>query len=224
MKKLITSAAAVAMLALGSGSAATAQAQQPAAGGAAATAPALPHKIALIDMAKVFQEYKKFTALRDSLKLEIDQSEAKAKQMAAQLSQLDAELKQLQSDGTLKPTSAEFQDKEKALTEKAAELQTFRKQAQREFLEREAGMYKTIYLEATTMVGQYAKHKGYTMVLRFNKDDVDSSENPQEILQRMNRQVVFHQPQDDITEAIIGSLNQRYQQSAAKPAAGGVNR
>ena len=218
MKKFITSAAAFALLALGSGYAATAQAQQqPAA--AAATAPAGPHKIALIDMAQVFQKYEKFTALRDSLKSEIDASEAKAKQMAAQIQQMEQELKKMQESG-LKPTSPEFQAKEKAFTEAAAEMQTFRKQAQREFLQREAEMYKTIYLEATTMVKKYAEYQKYTMVLRFNRDDVDASENPQEILQRMNRQVVYHQPQDDITDQIISYLNRQYQQSAARPAAG----
>ena len=35
------------------------------------TADSLPHKIALVDMAEVFQKYKKFENLRESLKSEI---------------------------------------------------------------------------------------------------------------------------------------------------------
>jgi outer membrane protein len=43
--------------------------------GTAAQADASPHRIALIDMARVFKNYKKFEAMRDELKGELTKSE-----------------------------------------------------------------------------------------------------------------------------------------------------
>ena len=50
--------------------------------GAAAPSADEPHKIALIDMARVFKQYKKFEAMREELKGELTKSEDRFKAMA----------------------------------------------------------------------------------------------------------------------------------------------
>src|SRR5579859_2009519 len=52
-----------------------------------------PHRIALIDMARVFKNYKKFEALRDELKGELTKSEEKFKLMTETIKKEQAELK-----------------------------------------------------------------------------------------------------------------------------------
>jgi len=173
-----------------------------------ATAPTVTHKVGLIDMARVFREYTKFSVLREDLKGEISQSDEKAKSMALQINKLRDEMKQF------KQGSPEFITRENNLTKLTTEFETFRKQVQRDFLRKEADIYKTIYLEVVDVVKKYAEYYKYTLVLRFNGEKLDTDD-PQKLIQGMNRQVVFHRPEDDITPSVIEYLNRKYDQAKA---------
>lgn len=205
MKKLILTAMAVAMVAsllVVSGTIQGQQGQQRPPASAADT----PHKIGLIDMAEVFKDYEKFKALRDSLQAEIEQSDARAKSMLAEMKQLQ----DVAQSGQYKQDSQEYKNIEQQLITKKGELESFRQVQQREFLRKESEIYKTVYLEVQDMVEKFATHFNYTLIVRFNRSKVDEAENPQEVIQSMNRQVVYHRGQDDITPRIVQALNQRY--------------
>lgn len=176
---------------------------------------AVPHQIGLIDMAHVFKEYKKFKALSDALKAEVEAVDNDAKVKVEELQSLQAQLK----SGTLAEGSPDFAAKEQQLVTKAAELETFRKQKQREFLRKEADIYKQVYLEVQDAVQQYAQYFNYTLIMRFSRDQVEGAENPQEIIQSMNRPVVYHRNKDDLTEPILKYLNDQYAKVATRPAA-----
>lgn len=207
MKKLILSCVA---LALSFGcvlSVDTASAQD-------AAAAATPSRVGLIDMAYVFKNYEKFKTLRDDLKNEIQASDQKAKSMATQIKTVQDQLK------TFSEGSPEYAAKEKELAGLASDFEAFRKVAQREFLRKEADIYKTVYLEVSDAVELYAQHYKYAMILRFNREDINDAKNPEAVLQSMNRQVVYHYSKYDITDAVLKYLNQRYSQTAtgAQPA------
>ncbi len=170
------------------------------------------HKIGLIDMAHIFKSYDKFTDLRKGLKGDIEASDKKAKEMAAQIQSIQ---KKLQS-GTLKNESPEYVRYEKRLVELTSEFEGFRKNLQREFLRKEAKIYKEIYLEVSDAVALYAKHYDYTLVLRFNRLGVADGKGAKDILQKMNRQVVFYQENIDITQTILDYMNGRYKKMASK--------
>lgn len=201
MKKLFVSAVVVAAL---TGMFATAVGQNRAGNASSA---GVPHKIGLIDMARVFKEYKKFATLREDLKHEFEKSQGEAKAQAVQLQQLREQLK------TFEPGSPEFVEREKQITKLSAELQAFAQVTQRDLMRREADIYKTIYLEVADVVKQYAEYYDYTLVIRFNGESLDSA-NPQEILQRLNRKVVYHREDDDITVPVLKYLNREYQKQA----------
>ncbi|MGE3316251.1 MAG: OmpH family outer membrane protein, partial [Planctomycetaceae bacterium] len=76
-------------------------------------------------------------------------------------------------------------------------------------------IYKKIYLEVSDIVERYATKFDYTLVIRFNRDDAESSDNPQEIMQRMNKQVVYFRASDDITDSVLEYLNKTYNRTAA---------
>lgn len=174
------------------------QAQQPAA------ATAGPHKVGLIDMAHVFKNYKKFEALRNDLKAEIEKSDGQAKAMAAQIKKTQAEMK------NFKEGSPEFAARERELAKLAADFEAFRKVAQRDFLRKEAEIYKTVYLEVSETVKLYAQYKKYTLIMRFNREGVGEKQNPPEVLQSMNKQVVYFEPGNDITNDVLNYLNNKY--------------
>ncbi|MBM82975.1 MAG: outer membrane chaperone Skp [Planctomycetaceae bacterium] len=174
----------------------------------------IPHKVGLVDMAKVFKEYDKFSALREDLKKEIQKSDEQAKAMALQIKKIQAEIKGF-SQG-----SPDYAKREAELAKLSAELQAFSKVAQRDFLRKESQIYRTVYMEAVDVIGKYADYYNFTLIMRFNGEKIDTDD-PQKLIQGLNRQVVYHRPQDDITVPIIEYLNQRYRKanpSAAKPA------
>lgn len=215
MKRTIVSATAVALLSgvLVFPSMALGQAKPAAAATQPAATKALPHKVGLVDMAYVFKNYKKFEELRADLKTEIEDSEAKMKALVEQAQQLQAKMK------TFKEGSPEFNDAEKQLAKISAEGEAFRREMQRTFLKKESEIYHTVYMEVSEMVRKYAEHFEYTLVMRFTREDLNT-ENPNELIQGMNRQVVYFRTEDDITEGVIQSLNKRYKPAgnAAAPA------
>jgi len=198
VKKLIVLLTVVG--ALGIISIASAQNAQPAQ--------SIPHKVGLIDMARVFREYTKFSVLRDDLRAELRKSDEKAKSMALQINKVREEMKQF------KQGSPEYIKRENELTRLTTEFETFRKQMQREFLRKEADIYKTIYLEVVDVVQKYAEYYNYTLVLRFNGEKLDTDD-PEKLIRGMNRQVIYYRAEDDITPSVIEYLNRRYEQAKA---------
>ena len=170
-----------------------------------------PHKVGLIDMAHVFKNYKKFEALREDLKEEIGVSEEKAKAMQGELAQMQKDMKGLAEGGP------EYTRAEQIIVKKAADFETFRRAASREFLKKESQIYLQVYNETSAAVKKYADYHKYSLIIRFNREELDT-ENPQNLLQGMNRQVVYHHDEDDITPSVLEFLNRKYT-STATPAA-----
>ena len=203
MKKLIVSASVIALLAGVLALTGDAFSQQKDRKRPGATAANIPHKVGLIDMAYVFKNYKKFESLREELKVEIAESEDKAKSMQKEIAEGQQQLK------TYMEGSTEYTKVEKQLVQKAADFENFRRQMSRTFLKKESQIYLQVYNEVSTMVEKYAKHFDYTLIMRFNREDLDT-ENPQALLQGMNRQVVYYRADDDITKPVLDSLNRKF--------------
>lgn len=206
MKKLILSAVclvAVVGLSYLLGTASGQGTARPAGGTGAA------HRVGLIDMAIVFKEYPKFENLRNDLKSEVETKEKEAKGMFEQIQ----ETQKLLKGGPLKAGSQEFLDKERELTHLTADFEAHRKQTQVELARKEAAIYHTINLEINDMVRRVAKHLGYTLVMRFSREDLTSKE-PQKVAQGLSRQILFHQPDDDITDDVVKYLKLQYQKEA----------
>ena len=196
MKRIIISATAIAILAGFMGTARS-QTESPDSSDTA------PHKVGLIDMARVFKEYKKFEALREELKAEITQSDQQAKVLAAKIQRVVEEMKTYKSDNQA------FIDLEKQQAQFTAEFNAFRGAERQKFMRREAQIYKTIYLEAVDVVKIAAEYLDYTLVIRFNGAKLDSTD-PKTLIQSLNRQVVYFRPKDDITDSVIDYLNRNY--------------
>ncbi|MCA9089931.1 MAG: OmpH family outer membrane protein [Planctomycetaceae bacterium] len=199
MKKLSLSLFAVVLAATVAFGPATATAQQ--------AAPATPHQVGLIDMAYIFQNYEKFTDQTDTLKKAAEQAQTKANAMVESLKQQQQVLQ------GLNPGSPDYAAQESKMIEAQTKLQTFQQVEQREITRKQAEVYKQIYLDVQKAVGEYANYYKYTLVLRFSREDVADSANPQQIIQGLNRQVVYHQEEHDITQSILDYLNQSYRRA-----------
>lgn len=212
MKKILATLTACLTMSLGLCAAHAQQAGQGAAAGRAAAAEEStgPHKIGLIDMARVFKEYKKFEDLRDKLKAEYDAVQSGGQGKAQQMQKLQEEMKQFEQG------SQEYTDREQQLVKMNAELQAFGRSAQRDLMRKESELFRDVYDDALAAVKLYAEYFNFTLVLRFDSSGFDSDD-PQQVLETLNQQVVYHRNGDDITMKIIKYLNGQYesQQKAA---------
>lgn len=202
MKKLILSATAV-MFMIGLGWAlGNAWGQAPAkANGANDTT---PHKVGLIDMAYLFSKYKKFSMLREDLRAEIEQADGSLKKQLEEIKNLQGQMKELA------PNSAKFVANEKKITELAASAEAERKNLQRKFMREETKVYQTVYREVVDAVNKYSEIYKYTLIIRYSREDAESDD-PQKVMQSLQRQVVYSRPEDDITDAVLRYLNKSVQ-------------
>ena len=183
---------------------------QNAAPAAAASKDTTPHRIGLIDMAEVFQGYKKFEELRQGLQTEIEASDAQAKGMVEHMQKLNAEA----TEQKFAPGSPQFEAAEKQLLQEKSNFEAFRTATQRKLARRESEMFKVIYADTTSAVGKYADYAKYTIVMRFDRKDIDENTAPQEAVQRMNKQIVYYRNTEDITDVVLNFLNKEYAKTA----------
>jgi Skp family chaperone for outer membrane proteins len=163
-----------------------------------------PVKIGLVDMARVFKEYKKFQSLREDLKGIMETRMKEAQAIATEAKTISEEIKLLRQGST------EFVAKESRLTELTTQFQTKQKIARAEYVRKEAEIFEQIYVEARDVIKLYSEHFNYTLVLRFNSKPLDRESGiPQDVANSLNKLVVYHRAQDDITDAIIEYLNRK---------------
>ncbi|MEZ6062757.1 MAG: OmpH family outer membrane protein [Planctomycetaceae bacterium] len=164
--------------------------------------------IGLIDMAHVFQNYKKFEDLRAGLQAEIEKADAELQQKAEVMKQMQEELKRFEQG------SAEYERGEKALLEAKGDIQAFQAATQRKLARRESEMFKVIYSDVTQAVTLGAQHMKFTVVMRFNRKEIDDSTSPAEAVQTMNKTILYFQPENDMTDSVLKYLNNRYEASS----------
>jgi len=176
--------------------------------------PRIPHQIALIDLGAVFNNYDKFNEQAASLQKELEESDLtileRVKKIKAQQEKL--------TDGSIEQGSPDFVRIESAMLRDQTDLAAYRKQTQRHFLRREADLYKKLYLEVEDVVKVYSKHYHYTLVLRFNREDLLDTETSDEILSGVDRRIMYYRLQDDITGPIVTYLNETWAENKKRQA------
>ena len=168
--------------------------------------PSGPHRIGLIDMAHIFKEYKWFTDQRAQLKVEIKNSDTRIKAMVADMKKLKAQY----ADKTIKDGSPQKKALLQQLISADTNYRTFRQSEQQRFLDKEAKIYKSVYMEVTKAVDIYATHFQYTLILRFSRANVADATESRAILTKLNRLVIYSKPGHDITTPILDHLNKQY--------------
>ncbi|QDT31747.1 OmpH family outer membrane protein [Thalassoglobus polymorphus] len=171
------------------------------------------HQVGLIDMAHVFKNYEKFKALTEALQEQITQSETGMKTQVEEGRKIQEQMKALTSG------SPEFEKLEGQLLSIEASLKKAQLKNQREFMRQEAELYKDLYLETRNAVDKYARYYNYSLILRFDRSGVASADNPQEIVEGLNQQVLYHRNRDDLTDPILNYLNEQWRREQKQAAA-----
>ncbi len=172
-------------------------------------------RIAVVDIAHLFENYGKWKDYAEERKVEKEQIEADFKAQQEKLVEVATMLNEL------KAGSPDYAKKEAEAAKLKANLESFKTIKQREFARREMQMQQAIYGEIQEAIGKVSEHNGYSVVLQHLRSDGDNS-NPRRLQAQMNQPVVWHRKRDDVTDAVLEYMNRRYQSTAGgvTPASG----
>lgn len=160
----------------------------------------------MLDVSFVFKNHTGFKARTAALKTEVEQVQQRLKVEKEAIDKMILNLKDLQKT---KPGSLEVNQLEEEIARRQADLEIQSRLQNKEFMQKEAQIYHAIYKELEEEVGYFATQNRIDAVMRFNGDSVDSQQ-PNEIIRHVNKQVVWFAQDLDITKIILDRLNRRY--------------
>jgi Skp family chaperone for outer membrane proteins len=175
--------------------------------------PQSPGGIALLDVSRVFKEHARFNAEMNNMKAEVQAAETRMKADADVLQQNMAKLKDLDA------ASQAYKELEASIATQRAQMQVDVQLQRKDFLQKEAKIYHMVYREVQQEVQYFASRYNLSAVLRFS-NNVANVNQPDEVLRDINKSVVWFAPQLDITDDILGALNNSAAQPAANPQGG----
>ena len=156
--------------------------------------------VALVDVGKLFSADKEFVAERDRLKGENEEAEKIFKQR-------QEGLRKLQQDAqAAKPNSPEQRRIVEQLQDKAAELETFRREHIQKVMEAEKLLNVRTHRVIADRIQKYAEERNIRLIIRYTAQTIDETKSPQEVLALINQDVVY-QNGLDVTEEILQTLN-----------------
>jgi septal ring factor EnvC (AmiA/AmiB activator) len=155
--------------------------------------------VAVLDINEVFEKNIRFKAAMDEIRDDIKAYETSVVEKRKQATAMNEKLAEYQ------PGSQEYKALETQLAQMAADMQVDMAMKKREFMEREAKLYYSAYMDTLQQVGDFASRYNISLVLRFNGEEIDPKERSS-VLQGVNRAVVY-QRNLNITDQIVQELN-----------------
>ena len=185
--------------------AAHAQAPRPAAP-PVAPAPVAPTTaapathVAVIDVGYVFKNHARFKAAMDRMKEEVMAAENTLK---ADRDRINGMMEQIKG---FNPGTPEFKKLESEIAKAQGDFNVDAQLQKKEFMDREAKVYLSVYTEVEKAVEQFAREHRIAIVHRFDGDPVDNSDRNQ-ILRGITKPIVYIEPGIDITPDVLKMLN-----------------
>ncbi len=158
--------------------------------------------MAVIDLKQVFEGHTRFKSMRDQLMRDVEGAENTVKARQEELRGMVERLKEF------RPGSPDFKQLEADVANRQADLKVDISIQKKDFMEREAKIHYHVYQEVLQEIEHFATQRGLTLVMRVNSEEI-KDENPQQILQELNKPVVYYNKAIDITYPILTTLNQR---------------
>ncbi len=160
-----------------------------------------PSRVAVIDIAMVFEKHTGFNARMESIKQEVKNFEDELTVKRDSIMERAAALQQKNAG------SPDFKELEAQLAKEEADLQIRAAQKRKEVLDKEAAIYLETYNEVVDAVRRISEYNGITLVLRFDKSEIDPTDRAS-VIKGVNRNVVFHRG-DDLTEMVVEMVTPR---------------
>ncbi len=187
-----------------------AYAQSPNAGAGAGAAPAQPAgpkvgptSIALVDVGYILKNHPNMNANMDALKAEMNQAQEDIENRRKAL------LEEQEKIGkTFEADSPQFKQQQEGLISRESKLRVDFMGKEKEFAEKQASVIFKSYQSINSAIERVAKHYQYDVVLRYSQEQNEMDpKKPQTVNFGIQRDILFHNEQIDITKIVLSVLN-----------------
>jgi Skp family chaperone for outer membrane proteins len=177
-----------------------------------------PSSIALVDVSYILKQHPTMNTNMEAIKAEMTQAQDDIE------SRRKALLAETESVGkNYNPDSVEFKQKQESLISQESKLRVDFMGKEKEFAEKQAGVIYNSYRSINDAISVVAKHYNYDLVLRYSREqDQMDPKKPQSVNFGIQRDVLFINPQVDVTEIVLQVLKSNTP-AAASTAAAPVN-
>ncbi|MEQ1826189.1 MAG: OmpH family outer membrane protein [Pirellula sp.] len=167
--------------------------------------------VATVDVGYLLKQHPTMDANMEAIKAEMTQAQEDIE------SRRKALLSETESVGKLfDPNSPEYKQKQESLISQESKLRVDFMSKEKEFAEKQASVIYNSYQSINGAIAYVAKHYQYDLVLRYSREQNEMDpKKPQSVNFGIQRDVLFMNPEIDITEWVLTVLKQ---QSPAKPA------
>ena len=159
-----------------------------------------PTRVALLDLARIFQNHVRFKQQGEVLRRDVEQAELQLKTRKAELQAAADSLAALPQE------SSQAKKLQEQIARDSAEIQVHVNQQKKDFFEREAAIYYDCYKEVMAEVERYTKPRGINLVMRFSGEPQYNPEDPQSLQKELNKAMLYHDG-IDITDEILQAVN-----------------
>jgi len=167
---------------------------------------AAPTRVGVCDVMELLDNYDRAKDLMNGLEKEKDAIEAEGKKRKDKIDQMNQQL-----DGLI-PNSPEYGKLLDEMEEMAFELKAWMECGKSRTLRKHLRLTQDLYQEIRQAVGAVAKSRGVDVVLFFERKERPTNSTPELARQIETRQVVWHDPRLDLTEAVLTHLNKAYKE------------
>lgn len=174
--------------------------------------------VAVVDMDHVLDNHPTFKAQMESMKAEYQKTmedfETRRKAMVQELEQLNS---------SLATDSPEYKTKQESLVGRDSKLRLEVMNKEKEFGERQARLIKETYETIVAGVTGAAQYYKYDLVVRYSRKQAAQMDpkKPQSVMIGADREVIFFNPQHDLTDTVIAMLKRDIPAAPSAPTAGG---
>lgn len=158
-----------------------------------------PSGLAVLDIGRVFREYRQFNERLGGIREEIEEAQQR---LALRQVELEAAQRELQGHT---PGTADHERAQRLLIRLQNDFQTLARELQQEVAQQEAALFSQAYEQVLAQVRDYARRHTLRLVLRAHEPPLNR-EDRASVMGWVNRDVIFQQGLD-ITDAILAELN-----------------
>ncbi len=174
-----------------------------------------PSSIALVDVGYILKQHPTMNANMEAIKAEMTQAqediETRRKSLLAETEMVGKNYNQ---------DSPEFKQKQETLISQESKLRVDFMGKEKEFAEKQAGVIFSSYQSINQAISVVAKHYQYDLVLRYSREQNEMDpKKPQTVNFGIQRDVLFLNPQVDVTELVLNVLKSNVGASAPAPTA-----
>ena len=174
-----------------------------------------PSSIALVDVGYILKQHPTMNANMEAIKAEMTQAQ---EDIETRRKALLAETEMVGKN--YNPDSPEFKQKQETLISQESKLRVDFMGKEKEFAEKQAGVIFNSYQSINQAISVVAKHYQYDLVLRYSREQNEMDpKKPQTVNFGIQRDVLFLNPQVDVTELVLNVLKSNVGASAPAPTA-----